>query len=235
MDIYLKLSQLVHTGDFEQVKKILNNIHHPNKVSLEIQCICSAVACQRYDIVEYFMGGVPSYKDTAQFFKVAIRAQDHKMVDLLFQNKPNKKVCSEALLEAIKHDDLYSIKKLLPHSLFASDPGFYIAHAIELGCLHSVNYLLPAQPLDSATATKLLKTAIHVVSVDDWTAKQVLDTIVGCTPVVDLKNLANKYNRKADNCLILHLFDCVDILTQHQTITEATSKPPAQNKLLRKI
>lgn len=222
MDIYLKVAQLVHAGDFSQVKKILNNINHPNKMSLEMQCVQSAVSCQRYDMVEYFIANLPSRADTAQFFKIAIRRQDHKMVDLLFKNRPNHKVCSEALMEAIEHDDIQSIKKLTPLSWFPSEPDHYVIRAVHLGCLQSAQYLLGVQPLNSMVG--ILKAAIHA----NPTAQQMLDVVMDYATLTDLKEVADQYSRKSNNPLMQRLFAHVDIFTQHQTISAAIAPPQAQ-------
>ena len=222
MDIYLKVAQLVHSGDFDQVKKILNNIHHPHKVSLEKQCLQSAVACQRYDIVEYFIVNLPSHVDTAQLFKIAIRRQDHQMVDLLFKNNPNHKVCSEALMEAIEHDDIQSIKKLTPLSWFPSEPDHYVIRAVHLSCLQSAQYLLGVQPLNSMV--EVLEAAIHA----DPTAQRMLDVVMDYASLTDLKEVADRYNRKSNNLLMQRLFAHVDILTQRQTIVAAITPPQAQ-------
>lgn len=233
MDIYLKLSQLVHMGNFEQVKEILKNIHHPNKISLEMQCVCSAVACQRYDIVEYFMGGVPSYKDTAQFFKVAIRSGDHKMVDLLLKNNPNVKVCSEVLFEAIKENDLRSIKKFVPLSTFTADPTNYIMRAIDLEAHQSINYLLQCQALPSTSVTRFLKEAVFKNARNDEDAVRVLDAVMNSATLDDLKRVSSEHNNSS-NQRMLRVLEHVAVLAQHEAITSAIQAPPSKSKF-RKI
>lgn len=220
MDIYSKLSQLVHMGEFENVKTILNNVHHPDKHHLYVQCLRSSVAAQRYDMADYFIQSVPSCADTAHFFKVAIRESDHQMVDILLKNKPSQTVCSEAVFEAIEYNDITTIQKMLSLSHFVSEPSNYMACAIRNGSSQSLIYLLQSQPPSDEVMEVLLLEALHS-GYQDQNALQILDDTMSYSSINVLQKIAKKYENSSRIFQVQRLVEYCGIRVQHDAITAA--------------
>lgn len=233
MDIHSKISQLIHIGEFKAVKAMLNNIHHSNKDSLHVQCLHSSVAVQNYEMVDYFIKKVPSHKDTAQVFKIAIRGHDHKMVDILLKNKPNTMVCSEAVLEAIEYNDTMTIKKMLLLSDFTSRPANYMQYAILHGSHQSLLYLFQTQTPSDEIMEILLTDALHP-GYHDQKMLQILDETMSYSSTQQLQKTVKKYSPHSTNPNVQRLREYCAIRTQHEAIAaavEVCERPTSVRKM----
>lgn len=220
MDIFLKLSQLVHAGEFEKVQTTLNNINHPDKHRLYIQCLHSSVAAQRYDMAAHFIKSVPSHADTAHFFKVAVRENDHKMVDILLTNHPNSTVCSEAVLEAVEYNNATTIEKMLLLSNFVSNPTECMASAIRHGSFQSLLCLLQMRPPTDETMEMLLIQSLYSGH-QDKNGLQAIDVVMPYSSIDVMQKVIKNCGNLFQNALFQRLVETCAVRVQHNAITAA--------------
>lgn len=219
MDVYKKIEQLVHAGNEEEVKVFISNLQHADAVSVKLHCLGSAIVCKNYEVVEYCIGQIPSQTNTVHLFKLSIRNQDHKMVDILLRNTPNRFTCSEAVLEAIEHNDLTTIQKLFNLCTFQLEPLRFLLHAGKHGSLNSLKYLLSKKPQEDTTMQVLLRQPLPPQSIEKGI--EILDTTMEYCSTHLLKKTARNYAGYSSNSYVQRLCDYSEARSQHQAINSA--------------
>jgi len=221
MNVYAKISELVHSGNIEEIKILMQNVSPCSITSATLHCLKEAVACQNYEVVEHYIGQIPSETSTAYLFKMSIRVQDHKMVDILLQNTPNRFTCSEALLEAIEHYDVTTMQKIFDISTYSVEPLRFLLLAGKHGNSKALQYLLNKAPQEDDNMRVLLSGILHVENLSLDEGSRVLDVAMEYSSLNLLKKFFAGHSKNPSNYYAQRLCDYYKVRCQYEAINSA--------------